>query len=277
MATNGIPISPELVEAQLVCCLMLYMSDPSSDALNDSIAQVLQLGLFNRQVLDSYLTTHASFVNSTLPLQGNMNLPYTTDINSARDQFNELLINGNVTCCNKKIGENDTNVRRVPPLCWISQHFNTLAFQQSLGDLLKNKSFVPFMIYAIVFFENQRAASSLRHGGGGHHVCAGVLDINHSTLQNYFTAPGDPHVPLIPIAQECDVDNRSNCTNWRYQPNAGINNMAGGNLSLPPTDADRDSDAYLYAQPNFETSSDWTEIIARVGMQCWNDILEWCE
>ena len=130
------------------------------------------------------------------------------------------------------------------------------------------------MIYAIAFFEDQRAASSLRHGGAGHHVCAGVLAISHHNLHNYFTGPNDPHVPLIPIAEECGVDIQSNCTIWRTHPNAGIDNMAGGN---PTTNADRDSDAYLHAQPNFETSSNWTEISTRVGMEHWSKILEWCQ
>ena len=177
----------------------------------------------------------------------------------------------------KKLGEDDTNIIRIPALCWISQHLNILTFQYCLGDLLKNKSFVPFMFYASAFFENQRAASSLRHGGGGHHVCAGVLNISYHNLHNYLTGPNDPPVPLIPIAQECGVDIRSNCTNWRNHPNAGIDNMAGGNLSLPPTHADRGSDAYLNGQLNFELSSRWTELITRVGMQCWNELLEWCE
>jgi hypothetical protein len=279
MAANGIQLSIELVEAHFVSCLMLYMSDPTSDAFNAAVTQVLQLGIpnFNRPLLDTYLIFHATHINSHLPPQGNMNIPDTTSINDARDQFNALLRDGNVTFCTKKLGEDDTKIRRIPALCWITQHLNTLAFQHCLGDLLKNKSYVPFMIYAIAFFENHRAASSLRHGGAGHHVCAGVYNIDYRNVNNYLSGPNDPHVPFIPIAEECGVNIQSNCTRWRTHPNNGIDNMAGGNLSSPPTAADRGSDAYLNAQPNFEISGHWNEIITRNGMQCWNDLLEWCQ
>ena len=98
MAANGSQGSQkshELIEANLVCCLMLYMFDPTNDAFNAAVTQVLQLGTpsFNRPLLDAYLTLHATHINSHLPPQGNMNLPDTTSINEARDQFNALLRN----------------------------------------------------------------------------------------------------------------------------------------------------------------------------------------
>jgi hypothetical protein len=105
MAANGIQIGHELIEAHLVSCLLLYMSDPTSDAFDAAVTQILQLGIpnFNRPLLDAHLTIQATYINSHLPPQGNMNLQDTTNINEARDQFNELLRNGNgilfgITC-----------------------------------------------------------------------------------------------------------------------------------------------------------------------------------
>jgi len=266
----------ELTEAHLVCCVYHRIFHPLSveTGLAQQRAITANIGI-TQQIIDDKVNEAINLATNDTYVEANYSSASLEDNNNL---FRQMLASGNVAICMKPLYADNNESVKSPVLRQLVTTFNA-AFDRALRHLIKDSSFVPWIIFASVWVGERPSKDVLRMGGAAHSINTPYVDGDHST--NITTSTLNPHpppnIPIISVSTKLNIGDATNYTDWPQQEAQRSNGISAlGSSDEPPLLQSRTQPVYENAIGNMERLADRQTIIDRLGQDNYDLLISIC-
>lgn len=246
-------------EANIIYCAIHSLSHPNSDKTITAINNALLLGVTQQDITDRVtMARNVNFQNMTYnPVTGGGSADMTANLSLLKNE----IVNGNVICVVRRLGQPDNTAVRIPSLRQLLvPHMSLSDIYIPFAGLVKDSSHFLDLLYASVFFAYRNARSAFELGGGGSNFNTPGVQMDYSSV----LTGNNPTHPIIPITQLLNsthdptaigmaATQAANYTTWSADPlrPTAVNSL-GNDYSQPPSANARLFDVYIQAQLKME-------------------------
>jgi hypothetical protein len=270
--TTQAATNQEEYEAALVCVLFHMLIDPNGNETKDVLErESARFGNLTR-----------TFINEKIDELNDLQTPTvrsnfgTHNLRRNSNLFRNRIGNGRVRICTKPLYAPNDETKRLPCLHNLVTAINRL-FTRAIQKLIKDSSFMPWVIFATVFIEERPAQDVLDLEGAVHHVNSSF--VNHPLQVDLTTATAPPTASaVIPISEALHIPEDTNFFRWPFDNNrtAEIQTLNNRTTIMPPPPNLRTLQVYENSIGNIERGKILQIIRGRIGQLNYQRLLDVC-